>query len=710
MTRSWSSLSYSQRNIAGFDQVSSRAAYTSRINLPIPIDCPSVEWKVTMTNLSSRFLLVLALAGTSSRAQTVPPAQVSIEVTATKIAEDVQAVPASITIIEGDELRARGAHDLASALRFVAGVTVIAGGDSGPAGSVPEMWGIREADAFLLVVDGVPWGGAFNPDVTAVDLDDVERIEVVRGSAPVMYGATSFTGVIHVIHRQPGSAARGKVSVGTDNSGSITASLPLAQREDLRHSVTASYARRGFADEKSGLNRAHLLYRGAMTFFQGTLRFDFDALRLQQSPSSPHPREGRALSPRVALDANHNPAGAKLDQDTLRAVIGFERPSWSTTVSIARSQYDIRRGFLDNISSGAASGFNQDRSITDAYFDAHRVFLSGTTFRTIVGVDHLYGNGHARSDRFDYVAGGSTETPTGDSDITEKRNFSGLYAQTEWTPAPSIRIDAGLRLNHTDETKTSDEPRDQSTVTRGSGSLGATWQAIPARLAIFANARNTFKPAAFDFGPESDGELLRPESGKSIEAGAKGSFGTASNWQATVFRNDLTNLLVPSAVNGQPQLVNGGTIRVDGAEFELGTRITPALGANLAYAYHDARFRDFEQAFGGILTQLAGHRFEMSPLHSLALGTSYAPSSRWSVHSALNYTGERYLNKRNTAPAAAFTTWSAGAAMHVGRGELRLDGENLTGRRDAVAESELGDAQYYRLPARAITLSYDFTF
>jgi iron complex outermembrane recepter protein len=153
-------------------------------------------------------LCVLALAVVPvMNAQTAPPPpqRETIEVTATKIAEDVTLVPQSITIIDGDEIRARGANDLTSALALTAGVSISPGGDGGPAGSVPEMWGLREVDAFLLVVDGVPWGGAFNPDLPALDLTDVDRIEIVRGAAPVMYGATSFTGVIHVIHREPGA-------------------------------------------------------------------------------------------------------------------------------------------------------------------------------------------------------------------------------------------------------------------------------------------------------------------------------------------------------------------------------------------------------------------------------------------------------------------------------------------------------------------------
>ncbi len=42
------------------------------------------------------------------------------------------------------------------------------------------------------------------------------------------------------------------------------------------------------------------------------------------------------------------------------------------------------------------------------------------------------------------------------------------------------------------------------------------------------------------------------------------------------------------------------------------------------------------------------------------------------------------------------------------RWELRLDGYNLTDRRDPVAESELGDAQFYRLPGRSVVGSVSY--
>lgn len=76
----------------------------------------------------------------------------------------------------------------------------------------------------------------------------------------------------------------------------------------------------------------------------------------------------------------------------------------------------------------------------------------------------------------------------------------------------------------------------------------------------------------------------------------------------------------------------------------------------------------------------------------------------------VKYTGDRFLNKRNSALAEPFTAVDAGAGYRLGRWELRLDGRNLTDRRDAVSESELGDAQYYLLPARRLDLTFGVRF
>src|SRR6266542_293284 len=78
-----------------------------------------------------------------------------VEVITTRYPEEPHNVPGSVEVIGGDELRARGATTLKDALALSTGVAIAPGGDAGPAGAVPEFWGLREMDAFLLVVDGV---------------------------------------------------------------------------------------------------------------------------------------------------------------------------------------------------------------------------------------------------------------------------------------------------------------------------------------------------------------------------------------------------------------------------------------------------------------------------------------------------------------------------------------------------------------------------
>ena len=89
----------------------------------------------------------------------------------------------------------------------------------------------------------------------------------------------------------------------------------------------------------------------------------------------------------------------------------------------------------------------------------------------------------------------------------------------------------------------------------------------------------------------------------------------------------------------------------------------------------------------------------MSAQQLYSAGITYAPEDGFTAAASLNYTGDRYLNKRNTALAPGFSTYDAGLGWRMGRYEFRVDGKNLGNARDPIAESEIGDAQYYRMPA-----------
>ncbi len=642
----------------------------------------------------------------------------AIEVTATRIAEDVFIVPATVTIIDGDELRARNATDLASALSLVAGVNAMGGSDAGPTSGVPEMWGLREVDAFLLVVDGVPWGGAFNPDLPTLDLTGVDRIEVVRGSAPVMYGATSFIGVIHVIHKEagaPGGDAR--FSLGTYGSGGVAVSVPLSQSSTMRQSIIASVERRGFDDDRTQVDRLHALYR----LGTGNFRFDADASLVRQDPQSPHVRQGPRLTLLTPIGANHNPEDAHIDENRIQLSGNWSNEKAGVTLAFTHSDFDIKRGFLTALNEidPNAAGFAQDREANDIYFDAHMVLKPMPNVRAIAGIDHLYGNAEADNELFEYFVHLNGDDPSeedGDEEnhLEDRRNFSGAYVNAEWMVRPNVRVDLGLRLNHTSEHREGEdedaEDSDSRTETRLTGGAGVNWTVVRTEareLAFFADYRNTYKPAALDFGPEAEGEILDVETADSWEAGVKGAFSNDRlRWQFSAFRLNFSNLVVPTVRNGLPALENVGHILSKGFETEIDWRLASHLDFDFAYGYHDARFKDYVQSFDGVPTQLSGRRFEMSPFHIVGAGLTYAPPGGWNWNVVMNYTGERYLNKRNTAPADPYTIWSLGLGHELGRGELRLDARNISDKRPPVAESELGDAQYYRLAARSVEVSY----
>ena len=131
-----------------------------------------------MRPLSRAILLVLCAPLFAHAAE--PQTLEKVQVTTSKIPLSLRDGTASVSVVDADDLRARGASDLRTALSLVSGVDIAPGGDGGPASSVPALRGLREFDAFLLLVDGVPVGGAFVPALSTLSLAGVERIEVLK--------------------------------------------------------------------------------------------------------------------------------------------------------------------------------------------------------------------------------------------------------------------------------------------------------------------------------------------------------------------------------------------------------------------------------------------------------------------------------------------------------------------------------------------------
>ena len=164
------------------------------------------------------------------------------EVTAaSRSTEDVSEAPSSVTIIPERELRALKYPTIVEALRGVPGVyawndrsyQAIGFRGLGRLGS----YGNR----VLVLVDGHPlnddWLGSSYVGYDArVGLEDVERIEVVRGPGSVLYGTNAFSGVVNVVTRKPTSKG-GEIGLSTAESGvargRVRANVPLGKDSGL---------------------------------------------------------------------------------------------------------------------------------------------------------------------------------------------------------------------------------------------------------------------------------------------------------------------------------------------------------------------------------------------------------------------------------------------------------------------------------------------
>jgi vitamin B12 transporter len=166
-----------------------------------------------------------------------------VVVTATRVPASVDAVAATVTVLTGRELELRGIRTVVEALRAVPGAAVVETGSFG--GQTALFLRGGESDYVKVLVDGVPWnqpGGAF--DFADLTTDNVDRIEIVRGPASVLYGSDAMTGVIQVFTRTGSGAPRvtGAARAGTYGSAEYEAGL-VGGGPRAGYSVTVSRSR-----------------------------------------------------------------------------------------------------------------------------------------------------------------------------------------------------------------------------------------------------------------------------------------------------------------------------------------------------------------------------------------------------------------------------------------------------------------------------------
>lgn len=210
-----------------------------------------------MNKLYSLSILTLAAVVTEivSAATEIP----AVVVSAARTEQSTLTTPASISVITRDQIEVSGARHINEVLRGQGGVQVNdLYGDGSRATVDMRGFGETAGSNTLVLVDGRRLN---NPDIAAPDLnsialEDVERIEIMQGSAGVLFGDQAVGGVINVITRKPGalrhslklSAAsyntiqlHAMTSQALDNGVNYLLSLDARESDNYRDHNEASY-------------------------------------------------------------------------------------------------------------------------------------------------------------------------------------------------------------------------------------------------------------------------------------------------------------------------------------------------------------------------------------------------------------------------------------------------------------------------------------
>ncbi|WP_232504399.1 TonB-dependent receptor plug domain-containing protein [Sulfuricella denitrificans] len=173
--------------------------------------------------------------------------EMPVVLSVSRLPQRVDEAPAAVTVIDRDMIRDSGAWDLSEVMRLVPGMYVAYHASNVyTTNSMVSYHGLSDAYAHRMqvLVDGRSvysplFGGVLWADIPIV-LDDIERIEVIRGPNSASYGANSFLGVINIISRHPAEQQGTFVSVSSGRSRDEVVARYGGRSDDLTYRLTAS--------------------------------------------------------------------------------------------------------------------------------------------------------------------------------------------------------------------------------------------------------------------------------------------------------------------------------------------------------------------------------------------------------------------------------------------------------------------------------------
>jgi vitamin B12 transporter len=603
-----------------------------------------------------------------------------IVVTATRLPTPIAEAPGAVTVVTGDALRARGVRFVIDALRTVPGVAVAQSAGPGALTSVFMRGG--ESDYVQVLVDGVQVndpGGAYN--WAHLRADDIDRIEIVRGPASVLYGSDAVSGVIQIFTRSGGAPTVSAAVTGSrgtrpgDATGnfdthafdaSVTGSTMVANAASLRYGVSAGHT------TSTGLYALNSDYDNTtisakLDVEAGAADVSITGRRVEHDYHYPTSGSG------MIVDINQFAKGTAL---SFGAAAGY-RLTNALELRVETTLHDTESRTEDPPDDDEDGSSWNTADLTRRGVDVRaNIRLPHGTVLTLGAAREWQ---HAETG-LESISSFGTFTDSTD----ESRRNTGYYAQLHGTPARAVSVTLGGRI---------DSNEAFGTFRTARAALG--WRPVHA-LRIHAAVGTAFKEPTFyenyATGFVRGNPDLEPERTRSHEAGVEYAFfGGRLTAGATWFEQEFRNLIQYTAsppVLDTPNYHNVGSARARGAELSLQGGAGPVTLAT-SYTYTSTRVLD--AGFGDDPSFEDGQPLLRRPKHQATAALALAVTREVRALLDVRHSGSR-VDLDFTDPAEwsgvrtriqSFTVLDVGAAVTLlqgGGGGARSAGDSRRAR------------------------------
>ena len=589
--------------------------------------------------------------------------------------------PASVDVITRRQIEERGDVNLVEAITRAPGLSTMP--HPGNGGSSLAARGFTDTVSVMRLYDGMrQYGGV---GVTfPFDTWSVERIEVLRGPASVIYGEGALGAVVNIVPKQPTRGAiqnELQAAVGSQGTRRLAVGSGGALDERWSYRVDASGERSdGWVDRGDNSSRT----------FSGALRLDLSRdlyLKLSAAHGRQKPMRyfGVPLVDGQQLEAlrhqNYDVEDAVIDyDDTWVDLLAHWKPNAATTVRSRLYGVDSERHWRNS----EAYRYNPDTRLVDRADNTEilhdqsqtgnttDVTVAGTLFglnnQVSAGFDvnassfkhtnNTYVGDALSVDPFDPVPGlWSSPVPTVPRYRAKARQYA-LFLEDRLELSPRWSVLLGARYDHADI-----ERRNlvagvlayDKTFTHIGWRLGSVFQVTPA-LALYGQYAKAADPVASLLLLSPANSNFDSATGRQVEIGVKQTFwNKRGEWTLAAYDIRKSNLLTRDSANPS-QSIQVGERSSRGLEGTLNLALAGGWSMEANAALVRARFEDFSEASGGALVSRAGNTPPDVPkrLANLWLNWDFAPA--WSANAGLRYVGARHADNANTLRMPAYST------------------------------------------------------